>query len=67
MQIGSRIHGFAVTRIRELKELEARLWEMEHEKTGAQLLWLERADENKTFAIAFKTLPEDSTGVFHIL
>ena len=67
MQIGSRIHGFAVTRVRELKEMEARLWELEHEKTGAQLLWLERADENKTFAIAFKTLPEDSTGVFHIL
>lgn len=67
MQIGSRIHGFAVARGRELKELEARLWELEHEKTGAQLLWLERADENKTFAIAFKTLPEDSTGVFHIL
>ena len=67
MQIGSRIHGFAVTRIRELKELGARLWELEHEKTGAQLIWLERADENKTFAIAFKTLPEDSTGVFHIL
>ena len=46
MQIGSRIHGFAVTRVRELKEMEARLWELEHEKTGAQLLWLERADEN---------------------
>ena len=67
MQIGTKIHGFTVTRVRKLQELQGRLWELEHEKTGAQLLWLERADENKTFAIAFKTLPEDSTGVFHIL
>lgn len=67
MQAGSKLHGFQVTRVRELPELSARLWEMTHEKTGAQLCWLDRADENKAFSIAFKTLPEDSTGVFHIL
>ena len=38
-----------------------------HEKTGAELLWLDRASENKTFAVALQTLPEDDTGVFHIL
>lgn len=67
MQIGSKLHGFTVTRSRKLPELQARLWELSHDKTGAELIWLERADENKAFAIAFKTLPEDSTGVFHIL
>ena len=67
MQVGTRIHGFEIKRVRELPELQARLWEMEHEKTGAELIWLERADENKAFSIGFKTLPEDSTGVFHIL
>ncbi|MBR0354325.1 MAG: insulinase family protein [Oscillospiraceae bacterium] len=67
MQIGTKIHGFTIQRVRELPELGAKLWEMEHDRTGAELIWLERADENKTFSIAFKTLPEDSTGVFHIL
>ena len=61
------IHGFVPVRAREFPELEGTLREYVHEKTGAQLCWLDRPDENKTFSIAFKTLPEDSTGVFHIL
>ena len=67
MEPGSIIHHFRITRVRELKELGARLWEMEHEGCGAQLVWLDRPDENKCFSIAFKTVPEDDTGVFHIL
>lgn len=67
MEIGSVIHHFRVCAVRELPELEAKLWEMEHVKNGAKLVWLDRKDENKTFSIAFKTIPEDSTGVFHIL
>ena len=67
MQTGNINFGFEVKRMRQLPELSARLWELEHKKTGAQLCWLERRDENKAFSIAFKTIPEDSTGVFHIL
>ena len=67
MQLNEIIHGFRVKRIREFAELGGRLAEMEHVRTGAQLCWLDRPDENKAFSIAFKTLPEDSTGVFHIL
>ena len=67
MEIGSIVKGFRIMRVRNLTEMDARLWEMEHVKTGAQLCWIDRKEENKAFAIAFKTLPEDSTGVFHIL
>ena len=67
MQIGTVIQNFRVINVRPIEELGCRLWEMEHGKTGAQLAWLDRADENKTFGIAFKTIPTDSTGVFHIL
>ena len=67
MQVNDRFHGFRVLRIRAYAELGGSLIELEHEKTGARLCWLDRPDENKTFSIAFKTLPEDSTGVFHIL
>ncbi|MBQ1821412.1 MAG: insulinase family protein [Clostridia bacterium] len=67
MQVNDVLYGFRITRVRQIDELHAALWEMRHEKTGAQLAWLDRRDENKAFSIAFKTLPEDSTGVFHII
>lgn len=58
---------FTLKRVRPIVEMQGRLWEMEHEKSGAKLVWLERPDENMTFAISFRTIPTDSTGVFHIL
>lgn len=67
MQIGSVINHFMVKKLRNLPEIDAKLWEMEHESSGARLVWIDREDENKAFGIAFKTIPEDSTGVFHIL
>ena len=38
-----------------------------HDKTGAHILSICNADENKVFGITFRTPPEDSTGVAHIL
>ena len=64
---GMKLHGFTVNRVREVAELSANLVEMSHDKTGAQLVWVDNGEQNKLFSIAFKTLPEDSTGVFHIL
>ena len=61
------IHGFRVRRVRPSGELGGTLTEMTHEKTGARLCWLDNGLENKTFSVAFRTLPEDDTGVFHIL
>ena len=58
-------HGFCVDRVRESEELHGQMVEMHHEKTGAQLVWVDNGEVNKTFCVAFKTLPEDSTGVFH--
>lgn len=56
-----------VTACQTLRELSATLWQPEHVKRGAKLVWLDRADENMTFAAAFPTAPQDDTGVFHIL
>ena len=38
-----------------------------HKRTGARLLSIINDDENKVFAINFRTTPKDSTGVPHIL
>ena len=64
---GMKLHGFTVTRVRQVAELSANLVEMTHDKTAAQLCWVDNGEANKLFSIVFKTLPEDSTGVFHIL
>ncbi len=61
------LHGFKVRYAQPLEEINAVLYRMEHIRNGADLVWLARPDENKTFCIGFKTIPEDDTGVFHIL
>ena len=66
-QTGDLYHGFTVTRVRELSEIRATLIEMTHTQSGAQLCWCKNDEQNKLFCVTFKTLPEDSTGVFHIL
>ncbi|MDD6052074.1 MAG: insulinase family protein [Clostridiales bacterium] len=67
LHAGEHLHGFTVDRVRQVAELSASLVEMSHDKTGAKLVWVDNGETNKLFSIAFKTLPEDSTGVFHIL
>lgn len=58
---------FSLVNVRHIDEMQGRLWELEHPKSGAKLVWLDRPDENMTFSIGFRTIPTDSTGVFHIL
>lgn len=64
---GAKLHGFTVKEVREIPEIKAVMYRMEFDKNGADLVWLDRADDNKTFGICFKTVPEDSTGIFHII
>lgn len=64
---GAVAHGFKVESTENLPDVEGRLVRMTHEKTGAELAWLDRDDDNMTFAIAFRTIPENDTGVAHII
>ena len=61
------LYGFRITSHEYIKEVSATLFDMTHEKSGARLIFLDRSDENTTFAIGFKTIPTDDTGVFHIM
>lgn len=67
MKIEKNIHGFEFISSREIPELSGTLHEAVYKKNGAKLLFIDREDTNKTFAIAFKTIPTDDTGVFHII
>ena len=67
LQEGMQLHGFCVVGREELPEIDGCGWVMEHEVSGARLLWLSCADFERAFAISFATPPKDDTGVFHIL
>ena len=62
-----KLHGFTVRTREELPEIDGTAYVLDHDKSGAQLLYLRNDDNNKAFSIAFKTPPADDTGVFHIL
>lgn len=64
---GTTCHGFTVERCETVPELDSDAYVLRHTTSGARLLYLACDDENKAFAIGFKTPPADSTGVFHIL
>lgn len=60
-------HNFTLTQIRPIPGSNAELVQMVYDKTGTEVCWVKNDESNKLFGIAFKTIPEDSTGVFHIL
>jgi len=67
LKIGDVYHGFRLTDEREIKEINSVARLFTHERSGARLLSLSNDDDNKVFAISFRTPPRDSTGLPHIL
>ena len=67
LESAQKLHGFTVKAREQLAEIEGTAYVMEHKASGAHLLFLSNEDTNKAFSIAFRTPPENDTGVFHIL
>ena len=67
MEIGEKIYGFEVKEKKYVREVEGDIIQMEHLSTGAQVIVIDNQDVKKSFLIGFRTIPKDSTGVFHIL
>lgn len=63
----NQLHGFSLLQDSSVPELNGTASLYEHEKSGARLLHLGNDDDNKVFSVFFRTPPEDSTGVAHIL
>ena len=59
--------GFELVREQSISELDTAARLFRHRRTGAEVLSLTNRDENKSFAVTFRTLPSDDTGVAHIL
>ena len=67
MEINEVKHGFKLVSIKKINDIDSTLYEYEHLKSGGRVAYLENDDTNCCFAIGFRTLPEDSTGVCHII
>lgn len=65
--LGNTYHGFKLEKEEFVKEVNSTARIFRHEKSGARLLDLANDDNNKVFAIGFRTPPDDNTGVAHIL
>ncbi len=65
--IGSTYNGFLLERKETIEEIRSTVHLFRHLVLGTPALAIKNDDENKTFCIAFQTVPTDSTGVAHIL
>ncbi|PIE56163.1 MAG: peptidase M16 [Desulfobulbus propionicus] len=67
MKTGCEYHGFTLEKIAHLDQHDTTAYLFRHRRLGCQALALKNQDPNKTFCLAFRTVPTDSTGVAHIL
>ncbi len=64
---GAVVHGYVVQRTVSLPTISCGFVELEHSATGARHIHIAAPDAENTFGVVFKTVPEDATGVAHIL
>ena len=62
-----KLKAYDLMEQKNLKDLKSEGYFLRHKKSGAKVLLMENDDENKVFCIGFRTPPEDSTGLPHIL
>ncbi len=66
-KVGDTYGNFVVTRQKEIPEIQSTLIELEHVPTGAQIMHLANDDDENLFNLSFRTHPDTSNGVAHIL
>jgi len=64
---GDSIASFFVKKVEDLPEFRSQGIHLIHQPTGMEVMALQNEDPENLFAFSFKTFPEDSTGVAHIL
>ena len=62
-----RLSNYELIEDKKLNELKSEGYYLRHKKSGAKLFLMKNQDKNKVFFIGFRTPPEDSTGLPHIL
>jgi presequence protease len=67
LAVGASLGHYTVTRQEPLPQLQGTYWELVHNHTGARHIHIACSDSNNAFVVAFPTIPQDSTGIAHIL
>ena len=62
-----KLSSYELIKTEEITDVHSVGYLLKHKKSGARVMLLENDDDNKVFSIAFRTTPEDSTGVAHIM
>jgi presequence protease len=65
--VGSTIGEYLITRVLPLDSVAGQFVHLEHQRLGTRHIHIACADENNAFAVMFPTVPQDSTGIAHIL
>lgn len=63
----SDLKAYEILEERKLNDLNSLGYRIRHKKSGAKIAVISNDDDNKVFYIGFRTPPEDSTGVPHII
>lgn len=63
----SELYNFELVKEKYLVEFNTNGRYFKHIPSGAELLSMENDDENKVFGVVFRTPPQDSTGLPHIM
>ncbi|WP_026651846.1 insulinase family protein [Butyrivibrio proteoclasticus] len=61
------LSAYEILEKRRIDDLNSESYILSHKKTKARIALLSNDDDNKVFAIGFRTPPKDSTGVAHII
>lgn len=67
MEVGAHYGPYTVSRVKEIPEIQSTVIEFEHGPTGAHILQIANDDDENLFNLSFRTHPEKSNGVAHIL
>lgn len=59
--------AYELVQEQQVKELNSLGLVFRHKKSGARIAVISNEDDNKVFSVGFRTPPEDSTGVAHIV
>ncbi len=65
--VGQTIGGYTITRVEAYKQVQGTYLELKHNSTGARHMHIACQDDNNAFMVTFPTIPQDDTGVAHIL
>ncbi|WP_100934157.1 insulinase family protein [Candidatus Chlamydia corallus] len=67
MKAGDTYRNFLIKSCKDLPEIEIKLLEAEHKPTGASIMMIVNNDDENVFNICFRTCPQTSNGVAHVL